>query len=99
MLGSWCGSDNDGEIKRGKRWSEGKKGSGSEIKIPEKTVVGVKCLITAGLWLSGEASVRAATKMESKQWPEVSGEYKFIIYFFIAPSLFRALRLRAHLFA
>lgn len=33
LLGSWYGSDNDGEIKRGERWSEGKMGSGSEIKI------------------------------------------------------------------
>lgn len=36
LLVSWCGSDNDREIKTGEGWSEGKKGSGSEIKIWKK---------------------------------------------------------------
>lgn len=78
----------------GERWSGGKTGSGSEIKIWKRPLVGVKCLITAGLWLSGEDSVRPATKMELKLvFVQIHH------HCFNAPSVFSAFSLRAHLCA
>lgn len=48
LLGSWCGSDNDGEIKGGGGWSEGKKGSGSEIKIWKRLELKVSLWLDCG---------------------------------------------------